>query len=125
MKKMYFKMLIIFVGITLFACSNENLEKVTIFDLENGSENVVLTDKEAIEIIKDAIKGANKQPGIVDMADPQYKINHGDEIYFLWLTSSDGTIGTIMNANDTHTIYTLSERSSDQLKELLVEYQLR
>ncbi|WP_108670419.1 hypothetical protein [Peribacillus acanthi] len=125
MIKLYFKLLILFVCLSLVACSNENLEEVTIYDLVNGSEKVVLTDKKSIEIIKDVIKGANKQPGIVDMADPQYKINLGDEIYFLWLARSDGTIGTIMNTKDTHTIYTLSERSTTQLKELLLEIKPR
>jgi hypothetical protein len=116
------KYIILLLSLMLLgACSNETLEEATIFDFVNGSDKVVLTDKASIEMIIDAINGAKKQPGIVDMADPQYKINLGEEIYFLWLTRSDGTIGTIMNAKDTHTIYTLSERSTKQLINLLVE----
>ncbi|QED49082.1 hypothetical protein [Cytobacillus dafuensis] len=89
--------------------------------MDKETKQIVLSDKDVIKTIKKAIKGANKQPGIVDVADPQYKINIGDEIYFLWLTRSDGTVGTIMNAKDTHTIYTLSEHSTKKLKDILLE----
>jgi hypothetical protein len=116
------KYIILLLSLMLLgACSNETLEEATIFDLVNGSEKVVLIDKASIEMIIDAINGAKKQPGIVDMADPQYKINLGEEIYFLWLTRSNEKIGTIMNAKDTHTIYTLSEWSTKQLNKLFIK----
>lgn len=97
-------------------------EEITIHHIDKDFEKIeLITDKSAINTIKNAIKGAIKQPGIVDMADPQYKINIGDEIYFLWLTRSDGTIGTIMNFKDTHTIYTLSEDMTKELKGILLK----
>lgn len=105
--------------------NNKNLEEVTVSNLDNGSKKLVLTDQEAIRTIKDAVNGAEKQPGAVDMADPQYKINLGDEIYFLWLTRSGGTIGIIMNRKDTQTIYSLSEKSTTQLNEILLKFKLR
>ncbi len=95
------------------------LEEVIIHNMKNASKKVMFNEKEAIGIIKEAVDDAEKQPGIVDMADPQYKIVLGEEIYYLWLTRSDGTVGTIMNAEDTHTIYSLSKGSTTQLKELL------
>ncbi|MGW6383756.1 hypothetical protein [Peribacillus butanolivorans] len=105
--------------------NKKNLEEVTIYKMDKDSKRIVITDKEAIKTIKTAIKSAEKQPGIVNMADPQYKINLGDEIYFLWLTRSGGTIGIIMNAKDTGTIYSLSEKSTTQLNELLLKFKLR
>jgi hypothetical protein len=95
-------------------------EKIIVFKLDKETKKIVISDIDAINTIKKAIKSAIKQPGIVDMADPQYKINIGDEIYFLWLTRSDGTIGVIMNFKDTHTIYTLSENMTKELKDILL-----
>ena len=98
------------------------LEEVTIYNVQNGSKKVMFNEQEAVGIIKEAVDDAEKQPGIVDMADPQYKIVLGEEIYYLWLTRSDGTVGTIMNAEDTHTIYSLSKESTTQLNELLLSF---
>jgi hypothetical protein len=99
----------------------KKLEEITIHHIDRDFEKIeLITDKSTIDTIKNAIKSATKQPGIVDMADPQYKINIGDEIYFLWLDRSDGTIGTIMNFKDTHTIYTLSESMTKELKDILL-----
>jgi hypothetical protein len=95
-------------------------EEIIIFKLDKETKKIVISNKDAINTIKKALKSAIKQPGMVDMADPQYKINIGDEIYFLWLTRSDGTIGTIMNFKDTHTIYTLSEHTTKELKDILL-----
>jgi hypothetical protein len=99
----------------------KKLEEITIHHIDRDFEKIeLITDKSTIDTIKNAIKSATKQPGIVDMADPQYKINIDDEIYFLWLDRSDGTIGTIMNFKDTHTIYTLSESMTKELKDILL-----
>jgi len=96
-------------------------EEITVYKMDKETKQIVISDKDTIKTINKAIKGSIKQPGIVDMADPQYKINMGDEIYFLWLTRSDGTIGTIMNFKDTHTIYTLSENMTKELKDILLK----
>lgn len=103
----------------------KNSEEITFYKLDTDPKQIVLTDKDTIKTIKKIIKGAIKQPGIVDMTDPQYKINLGDEIYLLWLTRSGGTIGTIMNGEDTHTIYTLSESLTKELNDILHENKLK
>jgi hypothetical protein len=94
-------------------------EEITVYKLDEESKQFVISDQDAIITIKNAIKSATKQPGIVDMANPQYKIHIGDEIYFLWLSMSDGAIGTIMNFKDTHTIYTFSKKMTNELKNIL------
>jgi len=98
------------------------LEEVIIYHMKNGSEKVIFKEKKAIRNIEEAVKSAERQPGIVDMTDPQYKIVLGEEIYYLWLTRSDGTVGTIMDAEDTHTIFLLSEQSTTQLNEMLQSF---
>ncbi len=131
------KLITLLICIFLVACtdgklksSNSNTqvktsEQISIYKMEKETKQTVLTKKDDIKIIKKAINGANKQPGIVDMAEPQFKINLGEESYFLWITKSDKTKGTIMNAEDTHTIYSLSENSSKELNKILIEYKLK
>lgn len=46
----------------------------------------------------------------------RFKIEIGEETYFLWI---DEKSGTIMNTEDTHTIYSLSNNSIKQVNELL------
>ena len=50
------------------------------------------------------------------MDDPQYKVELGEETYFLWIHEESGTI---MNTKDTHTIYSLSDPSVKKVSELI------
>ncbi|MCI3919221.1 hypothetical protein MO973_03105 [Paenibacillus sp. TRM 82003] len=43
------------------------------------------TDQESIRIITQAINGAEKLAGAVNVVDPHYKIELREEAYFLWL----------------------------------------
>jgi len=74
------------------------------------------TDLKDVNIFEAAFNNAKKEPGIVDMADPEYKVELGSEAYLLWISEEHGTI---MNLNDTHTIYTLSKNSAKAVYELL------
>jgi hypothetical protein len=77
---------------------------------------ISFTDSKVVSKIAKAFNTANKEPGIVDMADPDYKVEFGEESYFLWISEEHGTI---MNLKDTHTIYTLSKSSAKTINELL------
>ncbi|WP_456274717.1 hypothetical protein [Bacillus sp. AK031] len=129
MKKLHLVLSLLFVSTALFSCQQGNeipadtenpnsssLEKVTIYFMDNQLEKRIIKDTETIEMINDAIHNAEKQSGIVDMADPEYKISLGNDTYFLWMSENSGTI---MNSEDTHSIYTLSENSINQVNELL------
>lgn len=102
----------------------KNSEEISIYKMKSENEPTVLTKKDDRNTIKHAIKSAKKEPGIVNMADPQFKIHLGDESYFLWITNSNRLNGTIMNTEETHTIFSLSEQSSEELNEILIEYKL-
>ncbi len=56
------------------------------------------------------------KPGIVNMADPEYKVELRDESYCLWVSEE---YETIMNLNDTNTTYTLSKSLTKTINELL------
>jgi hypothetical protein len=99
----------------------DNLDKVKVYKMKSFSEVyekslIVITDLQEIKNIKEAINDAEKEPGIVDMEDPEYKIEIGKVTYFLWISEESGTI---MDTKDTHTIYSLSEQSNKQVNEII------
>lgn len=122
MKRFLYSSLFIVCFAMLFACSSEKIEKVTIYEMESFSvvkeETAVdLITKEEIEVFQGAFSNAVKQSGVADMVDPNFKVDLGEEIYFLWI--NDGS-GTIMNTEDTHTIYSLSEKSAKEVYETIM-----
>jgi len=74
-----------------------------------------ITDPEEIEQIEKTFHNAKKQSGIVDVTDPQYKVDLENESYYLWF-NKDGT-AVIMNMKDTHTIFKID--SADELEEMI------
>lgn len=113
--------ILLFLLLVTIGCSNEEIESITIHKMRNFSEvneewKYVITNEKEIDLFSTAFKSAKKEPGVVDMADPHYKVFLGEETFFLWITEDSGTI---MNMVDTHTIYTLSVSNSTNIYELL------
>ena len=65
---------------------------------------MVIEDTEAIRTLKEAVNGAEKNRGIVNMEDPEFKIWCEKVTYFLWINEKSGLI---MNAKDTHELYSI------------------
>lgn len=102
-------------------CSSENIEKVDVYEMESFSvikkdSLTSYTDSKAVSNLVKAFNKAKKEPGIVNMVDPEYKVEFGEESYYLWISKEQGTI---MNLDDTHTIYTLSKNSANTIYKLL------
>ncbi|MFT4414746.1 hypothetical protein ACLM5H_12880 [Fredinandcohnia humi] len=117
------KKLILLTLFFLFAgCSTtEKIEEITVYEMESFSEVKeewvhVITNKEDIEMFVTAISTAKEEPGIVDMIDPQYKVEVGEDLYFLWVSEDSGTI---MNLENTHKVFTLSKSSAEKIHEYL------
>ena len=78
-----------------------------------------ITDLDEIATIQAAIKNAVKQPGIVNMADPEFMIEVGEQSFYLWIQEE---AGTIMNVDDTHTIYLLEKKNAKEVKRIVDRY---
>ncbi|WP_078552883.1 hypothetical protein [Bacillus alkalicellulosilyticus] len=99
----------------------ETKEEINIYGMESFTKImddslIVLQNPLDIKLVKDSIKTAVKQPGIFDMTDPDFLIDLGVDSYFLWL---DDTSGVIMNTNETHTIFILSEEYAIQIFDIV------
>jgi len=98
--------------------NTEGLEKVNIYKMKGFSEIIkdsliVITDLEEINSIEEAIKGAEKVSGIVDVFDPHYRVEVGEKTYYLWIHNKES--GTIMDAEDNRTVSTLSIKSVKEI----------
>ncbi|WP_202078806.1 hypothetical protein [Caldalkalibacillus salinus] len=103
--------------------STDALESIEVYEMESFSDvkadsSVVITDPDDMKTLQKAVNRASKQPGVVDMVEPQYKVVLGEDTYFLWLSE---TLGTVMNTEDTHTIYSLSSKSAKQVQEIIAD----
>ncbi|MGD6843395.1 hypothetical protein ACQCVH_12850 [Bacillus infantis] len=90
--------------------------KMTSFSSVKEDSKITFSSQRSVKAFRSAFKKARKQSGAVDMVDPDYKVILGEESYFLWL---DKNHGTIMNLEDTNTIYTLSWWSAGKVGRLL------
>ncbi|WP_309119842.1 hypothetical protein [Paenibacillus sp.] len=78
-----------------------------------------------IERIAKAIREAEKQPGIVNVAEPKYDVrltsrDGSTAAYHLWLDARYEH-ATIMDAEETHYIYRISAESTADLLEIIGE----
>ena len=138
MKKYILTVLLLsLMSVVLIGCqskdSNEssdvNITKVSIskssgFGKVNSDDfYTVYEDKETLDIFKNVITNAVKQEGIVDIAEPEFDVeviytDGNKQGYHLWL-GEKGQKSTLMDVNDTHTIYLISEDLTNKLIELI------
>ncbi|HLU22788.1 MAG TPA: hypothetical protein VKZ77_09955 [Bacillaceae bacterium] len=98
--------------------NSEKVVNVTIVRFDQQAELNVSDEVRKVNTILHAIKQAKKHPGIVNVEKPEYKIKIDNETYFLWV---DENSVSIMNLNDNHSLYTLTESSAKELKEVIEE----
>lgn len=85
---------------------------------------IVLEEADKLEKLKQIISGAKKEKGIVNMANPDYYIEVIDtsnkkQHFHLWIGKEDQQ-SSLMNTDDTHTIYTVSEEMTDTIMDLIM-----
>lgn len=122
MKKMFPLYLVLFLCLLTMGCSfTEKNKKVNVYKTESFSESkensiITFTDSKVVGNFMRAFKNAKKQPGIVNMAAPDYKVKLGSASYFLWISEEQGTM---INVDDTNTIFTISKNETKIIYELL------
>ena len=136
-KTMLFVLSLTLMSVVLIGCqskdSNEysdaNISKVSIskssgFGKVNSDDFfIVYEDKETLDIFDNAISNAAKREGIVDIAEPEFDLqviytDGNKQIYHLWV-GEKGQKSTLMNVNDTNTVYSISEEITNQLMDLV------
>ncbi|KOS67967.1 hypothetical protein AEA09_04955 [Lysinibacillus contaminans] len=108
--------------------ADEDLSKVSIskssgFGKVNSDFYIVYEDKETLDIFKNAITNAVKLEGIADMEEPQFDLkviytDRNKQGYHLWV-GEKGQKSTLMNVDDTHIRYSISEEITNQLIDLV------
>lgn len=93
------------------------------FDRFNTDFFIEFDDEDTLDDFEEMFEDAVKQDGIVDMADPEYAIEaeleDGSKLqYYLWVGEADQA-STLMNVDDTHTIYLTSAEETNWLMALL------
>lgn len=125
MKKQILRCLItVLFLLVVSGCSTATSEKVTIYEMISFSETnmeskKIITDLKDINILETSFIGASKNLGLTDRIDPNYKVELAEETYFLWINEISGTI---MNVNDTHITYTLTEKSVKEVNEVIISH---
>lgn len=112
------------INFVLVGCSQEPKSQICEPTTEQNVEtnfktkinHLELKKAEEIEVFEKALSDSKKEPGIVNMTNPQYQFSLGEDSFFLWINEKNGTI---MNTNDTHTIYTLSSSSVKEVYEFV------
>ncbi|RHB46776.1 hypothetical protein DW881_13635 [Exiguobacterium sp. AM39-5BH] len=106
----------------------DGIEEVRVSESDGFSSfqdrDVITYDElEDVKVFADMIRNAEQQPGVVNMATPEYdvEVQYQDETvdrYYVWL----GDLGmptSIMDVNDTHTVYLVPADVTDELISLL------
>ncbi|MGE7602529.1 hypothetical protein ACQKL5_08455 [Peribacillus sp. NPDC097675] len=101
---------------------NTGFKNISISKIK-GFNEITFDDKETLKAFQDIFSSAIREPGIVDIADPEFYL---DVVYdkdnpqnlFLWI-GEKGQRSTFMKTEDTNTIYTVSNDMTDKLIELV------
>lgn len=132
-----FVLSLVFVSAILLGCqlkdntglqSDGEITKVSIsksggFAKVNPDFFAVFDDEKNLKTLRGVISSAVKQEGIVDMVEPEFDLQviyeNGDiQGFHLWVEEK-GQRSTLMNIDNTHTAYTVSEEMTNKLIDLV------
>ena len=124
--KKYQLLLVVLIVTVLTACSSGQpaLESVIIYKMKSFSNvdfesTKAITNSDEIADLQAAIKNAVKQPGIVNMVNPEYMVEVDESSFYLWIEEE---AGTIMNVEDTHMIYSLEKQNAKEVMRIIDLY---
>lgn len=114
--------IVLFTFIALTGCNNSTeIKEVKVYemnDFNQEKENSLKTFNKTkeIKVFEEAFNQMKKRAGIVDIIEPEYKVEIGNKTYYIWLSED---VGTVIDAADTNTVYSLSKKTADSLNQLL------
>ncbi len=95
--------------------------KITEVIISDSSKSTVTAseNEDYIESFRSILSSAVKEDGIANMSNPDYIVdvvygNESEQRFDLWIDQTSQRT-TLMNTDDTHTIYTLSKEMTDKL----------
>jgi hypothetical protein len=99
------------------------IAKIYVLKSIGGTGTKFFEDDKTIETFKNVISSAEKSEGIVNMSSPEFfldvnYVNGNGKLFYLRL-GEKGQRSSLMDHNDTHTIYTVSEEMTAKLIDLL------
>ncbi|WP_025783221.1 hypothetical protein [Sporosarcina sp. D27] len=113
---------ILIIGIVLLlalagAYFCQQKQHVTVEQMRSFNEVVPNSEREITQLsdartFQRAVWTAKKLPGVVDVADPNYKVTIGKNEYYLWLYVGE-EVGSMMKVTNTNNLYRL--RSPEKL----------
>ncbi|MBB5170591.1 hypothetical protein [Rummeliibacillus stabekisii] len=111
--------------LTLFACSSNEVketkevkvQEMVSFSKEKQNTLKVISDSPKVKVIVNAIRQAKKQKGIVDITDPQYRMDTDQDRYYLWFNVNGSA--TIMNDKDKNTIFNSRREKSGRCHKVI------
>ncbi|MCM3755970.1 hypothetical protein M3197_00570 [Sporosarcina aquimarina] len=89
-----------------------SVEQMSSFNEVVPNSKREITQPSDARTIQRAVRTAKKLPGVVDVADPNYKVTIGENEYYLWLYEGE-KVGSMMKVTNTNNLYRL--RSSEKL----------
>lgn len=92
----------------------ENIAQLVKIDPKKEIKNIEIT-KDNESLFRRAVSDSTKTT-VIKTNYPNYQFSMDDETYYLWINEDED--GYIVNAKDTFTLYTLSESSFVEIKEL-------
>lgn len=107
--------------VILTGCTSSKVEEIEIYHMGSfatisGELVGTLTKTYEINKLEKVFENAEKEAGVVDMAEPHYRIELDSDTYYLWI---DDEYGTLMNSKDTHTIFKLTKSQTKTLNKFL------
>lgn len=118
-------LLLCFVTVLFLAgCSMggiEEVDEITINEMLSFWEvkpdsSATITDADDIEVLIEGIGNAKRESGIADVMDPEFELLIGDRKFYLWFVGP----GSVMDQEDTNTIYTLKNGVREQFEEIIL-----
>lgn len=120
------------ISVILIGCQSElskvEISKVSIsksngFGKVNSDFDTVYEDGKTLKFFNDVISSLVKQAGIVNMSDSDFDLeliytDGTKQGYHLWV-GEKGQTSTLMNTDDTHTIYSISEEMTNEIIDLV------